>query len=158
MRGKVVNTLLKKLNAIAVENPALPGTPDVNYIEGWIELKWLRAWPMRNDSLVRVEEFTTQQRVWHIRRRIAGGTSWFLLQVRREWVLIDGGIAAIVVDKTNRDELLSFAAKHWKNGIDREEFISCISQKGNGCSFTAADVTLLKSQLQNSGTCLFQNM
>ena len=59
-----VTKLLKKWDAVAVENPVHPGTPDVNCILGWIELKWLRAWPVRADTVVKIEHFTRQQRVW----------------------------------------------------------------------------------------------
>jgi hypothetical protein len=120
MRQRVVREL-RSLNAIAVENPVLPGTPDVNYVEGWIELKWLRSWPSRG-GIVTIPHFTPQQRVWHYRRRKAGGQSWFLLQCRREWILLDGAVAAMVVNKSTREELIEAAnvtrGDYWNDGFD----------------------------------------
>lgn len=127
MRGKVVRAL-RPLDAMAVENPALPGTPDVNYIEGWIELKWLRAWPKRPDTVVRIEHFTKQQRVWHFRRRRAGGQSWFLLQVRREWLLLDGAIAAVIVNRATKLELIQNTELYWNQGLCEPDLANMLSE------------------------------
>lgn len=127
MRNKVVKAL-KLLDAMAVENQVRPGTPDVNYIEGWIELKWLRAWPKRPETIVQIEHFTKQQRVWHFQRRRAGGQSWFLLQVRREWLLIDGALAALIVNKATRQELIGNTTVYWSSGLCGPDLVKMLSE------------------------------
>lgn len=87
MRQRVVRAL-KSLDAISVENPAYPGTPDVNYIGGWLELKWKRHWPKGADTPLRMPHFTPQQRVWLTRRARKGGTALVLLQVGQEYLLL----------------------------------------------------------------------
>ena len=148
MRKKVVRALYQ-LNAIAVENPALPGTPDVNYIEGWLELKWLRHWPANSATLVCLKHYTPQQRVWHINRRRKGGRSWLLLQCKREWLLFDGGVAALVLNNCTRAQLYRLAVKHWTRGLEEQELIACVSQTQNAFSLTAEDVEKLKQALQS---------
>ena len=54
MRGRLTKAL-RSLHAVAVENPVHPGTPDINYSEGWIEAKWLRAWPRKPETVVTVD-------------------------------------------------------------------------------------------------------
>jgi hypothetical protein len=39
-----------------VENSLDNGTPDVNYTHGWLELKYLDAWPRRPGTLVTVRK------------------------------------------------------------------------------------------------------
>lgn len=126
MRQKVVRGL-SELNAIAVENPVLPGTPDVNYVEGWIELKWLRSWPTR-DGVVQIPHFTPQQKIWHYRRRKAGGQAWFLLQCKREWLLLDGAVAAMVVNKATREELIEAAEAYWPSGVEWGALIAVLCE------------------------------
>jgi len=103
-RTKVVGGL-KRLHAISVENPALPGTPDVNYIEGWIELKWSRSWPARADSRVPCEHFSPQQRIFLRQRCDRGGRAHLLWKIADTWLLFDGAVAAKVVGKAPRAEL-----------------------------------------------------
>lgn len=112
MRSKVTGAL-KAQGAFAVENPCLPGTPDVYYIAGWIELKWLRAWPARTESAVRVEHYTPQQRVFHVEHWRRGGAVHVLLQVRGTWLLFDGPTAARILGKVSRAELETAAIAHW---------------------------------------------
>lgn len=145
MRQKVVKALAK-LNAMSVENPALPGTPDVNYAEGWIELKWLRAWPSGEDTPVRFDHWTPQQRLWHLRRRKVGGRSWVLVQCRREWLLLDGADAALHLNSSTRSELCALSANHWPNGLVEEELREWVSRTQRNFSLTAADVAKLKQR------------
>lgn len=117
--------LIKALNragqdATSVENPACPGTPDIQFIDGWIECKYLEDWPKREETTVRIEHFTPQQRVWLLRRSIAcskrqteRGLGWFVLYVAktREHLLFEGEDAAryVAKDGMDREELYELA-------------------------------------------------
>lgn len=103
-RTDVVNGL-NRLDAHAVENPALPGTPDVNYVEGWLELKWERNWPARSPTVVKCEHYSPQQRIYHRKRWGAGGQVYLLWKIGVLWLLFEGHVAARVVGKVPREEL-----------------------------------------------------
>ena len=95
--------LAARLDPVRVENPILPGTPDVNLASGdWLELKTIEAWPQRIDTPVSIRHFTDQQRVWLYRRwKYAPGTTHLLLEVRdaKQWLLFDGDVAAKIVGR-----------------------------------------------------------
>lgn len=80
--NKRICAALRGLDPIRVENPVFPGTPDINYRDGWIESKQLDALPKRAGTIVKVEHYVPEQRSWHIRRQAAGGTVWVALDVR----------------------------------------------------------------------------
>lgn len=124
-RRKII-VILKDLHGVAVENPAGPGTPDVNYIDGWIELKWIRRWPkVPAERPILIHHYTPQQRLWIRRRGRLGGKSFLLLQVGREWLLFKHE-EAYFVGKISRDELYKTAYKVWFNGLNKEEFMTCL--------------------------------
>lgn len=115
MRKNVVDWL-KPLDAFAVENPANPGTPDVNYIEGWIELKQLDAWPASDNTPVRLPHYTPQQRIRARKRWRKGGNVYWLLQVRNDWLLLEGHTAAELYDGESaptRAQLFNEAIASW---------------------------------------------
>ena len=102
LRGNVV-AALKPLHAVPVENPVWPGTPDVSYAGGWIELKQVEQWPARAETVLKIDHYTPQQRIFAVKERRAGGACWMLLQVgRRELLLFDGAVAARFLSKTWR--------------------------------------------------------
>jgi len=118
---------LKKLDAIAVENPARPGTPDINFIGGWIECKWLRAWPKRVGTVVKLDHpLSKGQKIWINRRNRRGGKAWVMLQCGREWLLFNGGLACLYLGMRTRAELYSQARAVWKNGLDTEELTAIL--------------------------------
>lgn len=117
--------LIKALNragqdATSVENPACPGTPDIQFIDGWIECKYLEDWPRHEETTVRIPHFSPQQRVWLLRRyeaRLKRGTdhgqAFLILYVAktREHLLFDGHTAArfVAKDGVHRTRLYGWA-------------------------------------------------
>lgn len=93
MRQRVVREL-KPLHGFSIENPCRPGTPDISYADGLLELKWCRSWPVRDDTPLAVPHYTPQQRLFHRKRWEAGGQMYLLLQVGRDWLLFTGPDAA----------------------------------------------------------------
>ena len=84
--------LKKKLplnsDVIRVENPACPGTPDVNMctdgVETWPELKQVAGFPKRETTPVFTGALRADQVLWHIRRSRAGGRSYIVGYVESE--------------------------------------------------------------------------
>ncbi len=101
---KVVK-ILKPLDAMRVENPCLPGTPDVNYNNGWIELKQADKWPKREETPLRVPHFSPQQKIWLQRRTEKGGICFVLIQVERDYILLAGQVAASILGEATQAEL-----------------------------------------------------
>lgn len=141
MRQRVVK-ILRDYDPVSVENPAHPGTPDVNCTLGWIELKQHDKWPVRAETPLRVPHFTQQQRVWLKRRWKAGGGAWLLIQVGQDWLLLSGRVAADHLGHVDRETLERLAIKTWNNGLLPEELIDCLKSNlppTRGSSSTAAD-------------------
>lgn len=128
-RRKVLREL-RGLHAIPIENKIGAGTPDVNFsvAGGWIELKWLRHWPKRESTPVRIEHFTQVQRIWLKRRWDRAGDAWLLLQVRREWLLFTGRIAAEYIGSCTREELYEVARARWSAGLIGKELMECLKK------------------------------
>lgn len=97
------------LDPVRIENSVGLGTPDINYLHGWIELKYVPSWPKRGGPL-RIPHFTPQQRVFLRRRWLSGGHAWLLLRVETEYLIFSGEIANTYVGYTNREHLYQVAA------------------------------------------------
>lgn len=108
-----VRKALKRLDAKSIENCVGVGTPDVNYADGWLELKWEAHWPVRPETPLRIDHYTPVQRLWHMKRWTAGGRVYLLLQVASDWLLFNGDTAATIVGRVPRAELVAHAVAHW---------------------------------------------
>ena len=128
MRRTVV-TALRKLGAIAVENSAYPGTPDVAYRDGWIELKHVAKWPKNPTRPLRIRHLTQQQRAWWLRWTMYGGRVHVLLQVgRKEWLLLDPTWAYENLGKTSQPDIRFNAIADWRDGLDVAELIAILGR------------------------------
>lgn len=125
MRQRVVEAL-RPLDAISVENFVHPGTADVNHVGGWMELKYVAAWPKRAATPLRIPHFTGQQRTWLTRRVRAGGRADLLLLVEQQWLLFDGHTAAAVVGHATRTDLERVARWCWSPRLVDKELIDLV--------------------------------
>lgn len=86
---------------IRVENPACPGTPDINVcyngIEFWIELKHTHELPKRPDTPVFRGALKPEQVLWHYQRSRAKGRSYIVAEVE------DEGITYVIEGKHSRE-------------------------------------------------------
>lgn len=114
LRNSVCHNLAA-LHAVAVENPVLPGTPDVNVLDAWIELKSLDKWPERAPTIVRCDHWTPEQRVFHLRRSAAGGRVYLLVEVcaSHEYLLLEGAVAVRIFGRSDRAALTAAAIRRW---------------------------------------------
>jgi hypothetical protein len=78
--------------AIPVENISWPGTPDIAYPGGWIEVKCVENCdlPKRIDSPLRIDHFTPHQRRFAQRWSSSGGKCFMVLVLGKMWLLLDG--------------------------------------------------------------------
>lgn len=117
---QIVIKALSGLDGFSVENPVRPGTPDLNYIEGWVELKVLESWPVRAATKIKVPCFTGQQRVWLKRRWDRGGASYFLILIDKDWLLYDGNMAGSHVGKDwDKNEMILNARMYCEGQLDK---------------------------------------
>jgi hypothetical protein len=127
MRHKVVGAL-RPLDSVSVENACRSGTPDVNFTDGWIELKQLAKRPQRAATCVRLPHFTPQQRVMLRRRWHTGGKAFVLLLIDGEWLLFDGCWAARFLGDVDYGTLTLHALAHWVTGLNETELLEWISE------------------------------
>lgn len=124
----LVLAALRPLDPIYVENAARAGCGDVNYVEGWLELKWLASWPKRPETPVNLPEFTPQQRVFLVKRCRAGGQARVLLRVGKSWLLIPGLWAALRLGKgATKSEIVKAAELYWLTVLGGPELAAWLS-------------------------------
>lgn len=84
---------------VRVENPANPGTPDVNMcvqgVECWPELKQVKSLPKRPETPVFTGCLKPEQVLWHKLRSRAGGKSYIIGYVEEsdKFYVIPGSLA-----------------------------------------------------------------
>lgn len=130
MRSRVTHAL-KPLDAMAVENSVQPGTPDVEFIGGWIELKSVDR-PVREGTVVQVPHFTPLQRLWLKRRCDRGGKAWLLLRIGTDWLLFDGRVAAAKLGCSTFPELLRAAIVLWPSAPSEESLLDVFTKLSAG--------------------------
>ena len=109
---KAIRGAIKHLDPVRVENPAHPGTPDVNYIGGWLELKRLSRLPDM-DKVLQIDHYTPQQRSWAFRRIARGGRCFMLISAGKHWILMRGDVAATSIGFDTTAVVLQKAIKVW---------------------------------------------
>lgn len=97
-RSKLVK-ILKPLHAVPVENAVCPGTPDISYAGGWIELK-VDEWNKKGELPLKL--LTPQQRVWMHKRWSVTGEMVSLAVLVHDCVMILPALH--ILDCQNKDK------------------------------------------------------
>lgn len=121
---------LRGFDPVRIETGELGrGTPDINFIDGWIESKVIAAWPKSPAGIVRVPHYTPQQRAWHMKRGSLRGQIWVVLQVGdQEHLVLHGLNAAEYLGSSTRDSLCHMAALHMETHWDGVQFRNFIHE------------------------------
>lgn len=122
-----VRPVLRGWDPVRVENSAEKGTPDVNYVNGWIELKWERKQPRNPDRLFVIAHYSQEQRTWAIRRHRAGGNVFLLLKISQEWLLLKGEVAAEYLNYVSLNKLREVTIGRWVKHLNDQELRNLLS-------------------------------
>lgn len=115
-----------------VENSVVSGGPDTNYciagVEGWVEFKWLEAYPARPTTVIRIPHFMDAQRLWLKARWKAGGRCFVFIRIADDFYLFDGLTAA---DRLGVDicspGLVALAVGWWpRRRVDWKQFVQLL--------------------------------
>ena len=119
------------------EDRSARGVPDVSYglagHSGWIELKHVDAWPVRDATPVRVG-LTQEQAIWLTDRAGCGGGQCFvLLKVgrSREYLLFGhDAVMVLAAGKLDRMTLKTYAVRRWADRISFDELHGILAHDG----------------------------
>jgi hypothetical protein len=113
-------------HCIQVENSMSDGQPDTNVcIEGHvcdIELKYIRQWPKRESTIIKIPHYTENQRLWIFKRAMALGSVFLFVKVVNDYYLFTPYAAIEMVGKTlTRKGFRNEAHAYWAGRINFEE-------------------------------------
>lgn len=118
---KLITPVLADLHGHRVESSTMPGIPDLNYAQGWLELKVFRPYPAGSDEFALCREpLKPQQRAWLLARSMAGGRAYVLVAAcyDDEWLLLDGAWAARCLERVTIDAVRRHALRIWRGSLD----------------------------------------
>lgn len=133
---------------VRIENKVSTGIPDVSYVlrlgltsnfvgSGWVELKYLSAFPTRNQKVV-LEKLRREQVVFAEEWEGAGGTSVLLVQVGKLYYMFNSVGARRIFERT----------------LDRADFIR--HAKVSGSPFPTATFLRYLAGVRNAPTAFIR--
>jgi hypothetical protein len=128
--NKRICAAIKDRDPRRCENTVDPGTPDIHYVNGWIEDKQVR-FPSTPGLIIKVDHYHSGQRGWQVRRRRAGGLCHVAIEDSRTgWCYVFDALDAaqhLGIDWTERDMRMfaSYFSKRWDGRAFREWLLSC---------------------------------
>jgi hypothetical protein len=106
---------------VRIESSTNKGIADVAYCinthSGWLELKYLDAWPKRAATFVKVPSLTLDQVLFLERWYDSGGAAYLLLRVGRSYMLLNSSTTRALWNGISRDELKAHAIVQGSNHL-----------------------------------------
>lgn len=125
---------LRSLDAFAIESPTTGlGIPDVGCTLGFIECKWMRAWPKRADThpVKFPHPLSEEQKIWLWRHCRKGGLAMVCCQVSKDWFFFDGQKMKDLDlwDNMTRPQMKEWAEIYFLNGLKGPELIQFLKDR-----------------------------
>lgn len=115
--------MIGKWHASRIESSAGNGIPDISFgvqgKNGWIELKYIREWPKRQDTKVKLP-LRPEQKHWIKNRGQVSGDVWVLCRIHNEFFLLDYRLAMLAVEGWTKQEWIMNSVLHWRITITFE--------------------------------------
>jgi hypothetical protein len=110
------------------------GIADVSFVQngmghGWMELKFRAISPLRPSTICKIDHYTDEQRNWLKSKGNAGGATFLLLQLKRDFLLFDHAQCQSVGKVTTAD-LYNMANWVSTNGLDARGLWEAINEHG----------------------------
>lgn len=145
-RHYVRDGLSKYGHIVQVENSILPGHPDTNYCirsnsifeelsegqAGDMELKYIKEWPKREKTVVKIDHYTKEQRIWIFKRAMAFGSVFLFVQVKNEYFLFGAFAAVEMVGKAlTKQHFYTHHVHYWDGRINFKELVGILCRWKN---------------------------
>lgn len=127
--------LLGKWHATRIESSSGNGVPDISYgmpyINGWIELKYVKEWPKRATTRVKLP-LRPEQKHWIATRGGLSGHVWVICRVQDTFFLISYHSAIHLTEiGATRSDWPMWATLTWDDKIDFNELYNELTGGGD---------------------------
>jgi hypothetical protein len=107
------------------------GIADVSFVQlgrhGWMELKWVARYPVRESTVVRIPHYTDEQRAFLRAKGSAGGMTFLFMKIERDYLLFDH-LNAPDVGMVTASELRALASCVMSGKFDPEKLFKAIEE------------------------------
>lgn len=116
--------MIAKWHVSRIESSAGNGIPDVSFglpnKNGWIELKYIKEWPKRPATKVKLP-LRPEQKHWIRNRGAISGNVWVLCRVQNDFFLFDHQGCDVLCEGVVQEEWFIMCEAHWVNRINFNE-------------------------------------
>lgn len=116
--------MLGKWHATRIESSSGNGVPDVSFgipgTNGWMELKYIKEWPVRDTTKVKLP-LRPEQKHWIKVRGCLSGNVWVLIRIENNFFLLDWGQAVEACDGWRFKDYVENSTANWVNRVDFDE-------------------------------------
>ena len=119
---------LRHIDARSIEDAFSSGIPDINTAYGWIELKFIRAYPKRDSTPIKIHHFTANQKLFLFRRwSVLQGGAFLLVRIEKDWFLF-AGKDSYDIDTWTHDEWKSKALWSCHKRMNIKGLVACLKK------------------------------
>jgi len=127
--------LAGKWLATRIESNAGNGVPDVVFcvpnINGFMELKFIKEWPKRPETKVKLP-LRPEQKLWVETRGKRGGNVWVFCRIENSMFLLDNTCSMSACDGWTKEEWFKHSNMNWQGRVNFDELYYTLKEGYDG--------------------------